>query len=294
MPRVLHVAVVGSGSAEREQLVLAEEVGRLLATRGALVVCGGLGGVMEAACRGAKSAGGTTVGILPGLDRREANAWVDVAIPTGLGEARNALVVRTADVLVAIGGEYGTLSEIALALKTGKPVVGIDTWELARRGVAATDVVRASTPAQAVERVLQLAGTEPTMSSAAPALEATISDRIRRIWQAYKNGDIDAHNGLLAEDYTAIFPDGSLHLRRPTLEEIRANPMSSYALSEVQVAPVTPDAALATYLADVEGPLHGKWTHIRWRVGEVWIQREGEWKCRSYQPTPVAPAPGKR
>ena len=157
MTRVLHVAVVGSGSAERDELVLAEEVGRLLATRGALVVCGGLGGVMEAACRGAKSVGGMTVGLLPGPDRRDANAWVDVPIPTGLGEARNALVVRAADVVIAIGGEYGTLSEIALALKTGKPVVGLETWELSRRGVPATDIVRASTPADAVERALELA-----------------------------------------------------------------------------------------------------------------------------------------
>jgi len=112
---------------------------------------------MEAACFGAKSAGGITVGILPGLDRNEANAWVDIAIPTGLGEARNALLVRAADALIAISGEYGTLSEIALALKTGKPVVGIDTWELSRRGVAATDVVRAANPAEAVERALALA-----------------------------------------------------------------------------------------------------------------------------------------
>ncbi len=152
----LYVAVVGSGASERRLDLAAEEVGRLVAARGALVVCGGLGGVMEAACRGAKAAGGRTVGILPGLDRRAANPWVDVAIPTGLGEARNALVVRTADVLIAIGGEFGTLSEIALALKTGKPVVGIDTWELARRGVPATEIVRASTPAEAVERALGL------------------------------------------------------------------------------------------------------------------------------------------
>ena len=157
MHRVLHVAVVGSGSAEREQLHLAEEVGRLLATRGALVVCGGLGGVMEAACRGAKSAGGMTVGILPGIDRSDANPWVDVAIPTGLGEARNALVVRAADVLIAIGGEYGTLSEIALALKTGKPVVGIETWDLSRRGIAAKEIVRVTTPVEAVDRALALA-----------------------------------------------------------------------------------------------------------------------------------------
>jgi len=157
MHRVLHVAVVGSGSAERDALLMAEEVGRLLATRGAIVLCGGLGGVMEAACRGAKSVGGMTVGLLPGSDRREANAWVDLAIPTGLGEARNALVVRAADVLIAIAGEFGTLSEIALALKTEKPVVGIDTWELSRGGQIATQIVRAATPAEAVDRALALA-----------------------------------------------------------------------------------------------------------------------------------------
>src|SRR5262245_64733047 len=138
-----HVAVVGGGAPDPRITTLAQEVGRLLAKNGAVVVCGGLGGVMEAACRGAKSAGGMTVGILPGLDRAEANPWVDVAIPTGLGEARNALVVRAADALIAIGGEYGTLSEIALALKTGKPVVGIDTWELSMRGEARADSVGA-------------------------------------------------------------------------------------------------------------------------------------------------------
>src|SRR5262245_26500500 len=153
----IHVAVVGAGAADARIASVAEEVGRLLASRGAVVVCGGLGGVMEAACRGAKSAGGATVGILPGLDRREANAWVDVAIPTGLGEARNALVVRAADVLIAIGGEFGTLSEIALALKTEKPVVGIGTWELSRRGEVTTQIVRAATPAEAVDRALALA-----------------------------------------------------------------------------------------------------------------------------------------
>ena len=157
MARPLHVAVVGAGSADPATAAMAEEVGSLLARAGAVLVSGGLGGVMEAACRGARSAGGTTVGILPGYERSEANAWVDVAIPTGLGEARNALVVRAADVLIAIRGEYGTLSEIALALKTGKPVVGLETWELSRRGEAATDIVRAASPADAVERALALA-----------------------------------------------------------------------------------------------------------------------------------------
>ena len=109
---------------------MAEEVGRLLARRGAVVVCGGLGGVMEAACRGASREGGTTVGVLPGLDRGAANPFVSVAVATGLGEARNALVVRAADALIAVGGAYGTLSEIALALKAGKPVIGLGTWEI--------------------------------------------------------------------------------------------------------------------------------------------------------------------
>jgi uncharacterized protein (TIGR00725 family) len=95
-----------------------------------VVVCGGLGGVMEAACRGAREAGGLTVGILPGADRAAANPFVEVAIPSGLGEARNALVVRAADALIAVGGGYGSLSEIALALKAGKRVVGLDSWDI--------------------------------------------------------------------------------------------------------------------------------------------------------------------
>jgi uncharacterized protein (TIGR00725 family) len=126
--------VVGAGEGDSP---LAEAVGRELAVRGAVVVCGGLGGVMEAACRGAKEAGGLTVGILPGTDRAAANPFVDVGIPTGLGEARNALVVRAADAVIAVGGGYGTLSEIALALKAGKRVAGLDSWEI--DGVLAVD-----------------------------------------------------------------------------------------------------------------------------------------------------------
>lgn len=130
----VYVAVVGAGEATTSEERLAEEVGTLLAQAGAVVVCGGLGGVMAAACRGALLAGGTTVGILPGADRREANQWVTVALPTGLGELRNGLLVRAADVVVAVGGEHGTLSEIALALKLGVPVVGVATWSLVRPG----------------------------------------------------------------------------------------------------------------------------------------------------------------
>ncbi len=125
-----YVAVVGPGDASREQIEAAEWIGRGLAQRSTVLVCGGLGGVMAAACRGAVSAGGLTVGILPGLDRADANAWVQVAIATGLGELRNGLVVRAADVVIAIGGAYGTLSEVALALKSGVPVVGLDTWAI--------------------------------------------------------------------------------------------------------------------------------------------------------------------
>ena len=123
-------------------------MGRELGSRGAVVVTGGLGGVMEAACRGARDAGGTTIGILPGTDRSAANPYVDVAIPSGLGEARNALVVRAADALIAIGGAYGTLSEIAFALKAGKRVVGLGTWDI--DGVDAAD-----SPEAAVETVLR-------------------------------------------------------------------------------------------------------------------------------------------
>ena len=145
------IAVVGGSAASDQERRTAEEVGRRLAVAQAMVVCGGLGGVMEAACRGAKAAGGRTLGILPGEDRRDANPWVDVAVPTGLGEARNALVVRAADAVIAVGGEYGTLSEIALALKAGKPVVGIGTWDIA-------GVVMAKDGPAAVRSVLDLLG----------------------------------------------------------------------------------------------------------------------------------------
>ena len=134
---VPYVAVVGPGEATGEQESCAEEVGRGLALAGAVLVCGGMGGVMAAACRGASEAGGTAVGILPGSDRAAANQWVSVAIPTGLGELRNGLVVRAADAVIAVGGAYGTLSEIALALKTGVPVVAVGSWQI--DGVEAVD-----------------------------------------------------------------------------------------------------------------------------------------------------------
>jgi len=125
-----YVAVVGPAEATADEVATAEAVGAGLARQGATVVTGGRGGVMAAACRGAVESGGTTVGILPGASREEANQWVTVAIPTGLGELRNGLVVRAADVVIAVGGAYGTLSEIALALKTGTPVIGVGSWEI--------------------------------------------------------------------------------------------------------------------------------------------------------------------
>jgi uncharacterized protein (TIGR00725 family) len=129
------IAVIGTGAdASAAELAEAEEAGAAIAAAGATLICGGLGGVMEAACRGARSRGGMTVGILPGSDRSDANGWVVLALPTGLGEARNALVAGAADAVVAIGGGWGTLTEIGFALRAGKPVLGVGTWQLERDG----------------------------------------------------------------------------------------------------------------------------------------------------------------
>lgn len=145
-----YIAVIGSGSATPEEQRIAREVGAAVAAAGAVLVCGGGGGVMEAACRGAKSAGGTTIGILPGSDRTDANPFVDFAVATGLGEVRNTIVATCADAVIAVGGEFGTLSEIAFALRAGKKVVGIDTWELGGRGGGLAGIVRAEDAATAV------------------------------------------------------------------------------------------------------------------------------------------------
>jgi len=143
---VIQVSVIGSGS-EHEQN--AEEVGRLLAERGATVVTGGLGEVMAAAARGAKQAGGTTIGILPGESRAQANEWIDHAVVTGMGHARNLAVVASGDAVIAVGGRYGTLAEIGLALTLGRPVVVLEP------GWQADGTLRATTPAQAVELALE-------------------------------------------------------------------------------------------------------------------------------------------
>jgi uncharacterized protein (TIGR00725 family) len=124
------IAVIGGRRTAKPLLREAEEVGRLIAQKGAILLCGGLGGVMEAASKGAKSGGGITVGILPQNDSEDANSYIDIPLATGLGIGRNMIIARSADALIAIGGEYGTLSEIAFALQMGKPVVGIKTWDI--------------------------------------------------------------------------------------------------------------------------------------------------------------------
>lgn len=136
-PSQIYVAVVGASRARKEDLEQAHAAGRRLAELGAIVVTGGRGGVMEAASRGAKEGGGTTVGILPGLERADANDHLDIALPTGLGEMRNALVARAAQAVVAVGGAWGTLAEIAFARAAGTPVYGVGSWELGEDGVIA-------------------------------------------------------------------------------------------------------------------------------------------------------------
>ena len=146
------IGVIGGDSPPQTALPLAEDAGREIARRGHVLVCGGRGGVMEAACRGAREAGGHTIGILSGPDRGDANAYVEFPIVTNLGYARNAVVALSADALIAVDGSYGTLSEIALALVYGKPVIGLATWHISDdAGVEDKGIVRAGSPAEAVE-----------------------------------------------------------------------------------------------------------------------------------------------
>ena len=141
------IAVIGSGSCDKEIYGIAEEVGRLIARKGAILVTGGLGGVMEAASKGAKEAGGITVGILPGFSKEEANNYVTVPVITGLSHARNIIIARSADALIAVSGEYGTLSEIAVALKLGKPVAGIKSWDNIE------GVIKVNSPEEAIRKI---------------------------------------------------------------------------------------------------------------------------------------------
>jgi uncharacterized protein (TIGR00725 family) len=155
--RKLIIAVIGGGQCSFEEALLAEAVGRELARRGAIVVCGGLGGIMEAACHGAAIESGLTIGILPGDDPSTANPYVHIPIATGVGFARNIAVVKSAQAVIAIDGDYGTLTEIAFALKSGIPVIGLKTWSMSRNGQEDKSIIRADDAVDAVEKAVSLA-----------------------------------------------------------------------------------------------------------------------------------------
>ena len=150
------VAVIGGSNCSPEEARLAEEIGRELARQGAILVCGGLGGVMAAACKGVSSEGGVTIGILPGGSRQAANPYVQIPIVTNLGEARNVIVIKSAQAVIAIDGSYGTLSEIAHALQNGIPVIGLNTWSLSRGDQPDNSIILAQNPADAVSKALAL------------------------------------------------------------------------------------------------------------------------------------------
>ncbi len=149
--RPVRITVVGAGCCDRDTASIAERVGDGIARRGGVLICGGLGGAMEAAARGAREAGGLTVGILPGTRADDANPYIEVPIPTGMGEARNVINVRAADAVIAVAGSHGTLSEIALAIKMGIPVVAVSAW------TELTNVVHAGSPDEAVATAFELA-----------------------------------------------------------------------------------------------------------------------------------------
>lgn len=150
------IAVIGGGDCSAQVSRLAEEVGREIARNGAIVVCGGLGGVMEAACKGASDEGGLTIGLLPGDIRRAANPYVQIPIVTGIGYARNVAVVKSARAVIAIDGSYGTLSEIGHALQSGIPVIGLNTWSLSMDGQADNSIITAASPKEAVNKAIEL------------------------------------------------------------------------------------------------------------------------------------------
>jgi uncharacterized protein (TIGR00725 family) len=150
--RQLRIGVLGPGEATARTRALAEEIGTEIARRGAVLICGGLGGAMEAAARGAKMADGLTIGVLPGTNADDANPYIDIPLVTGMGEARNVVVVRSADAVIAIAGAFGTLSEIAFALKLGVPVIGLGTWQVCAPDGTIPPIIQASSAADAVAK----------------------------------------------------------------------------------------------------------------------------------------------
>jgi len=157
MKELMPIAVIGAGQCTRREAKLAEEVGRRLAHAGAVLICGGLGGVMEAASRGANEAGGLTVGILPGENPKQANLYVKLSIASGVGHARNLAVAKSARAVIAVGGGFGTLSEIAYALQSNIPVIGLNTWSLVKNGKPHDVIIDAKDAAEAVALALELA-----------------------------------------------------------------------------------------------------------------------------------------
>lgn len=153
------ISVIGGENSPEDALRLAEEVGRELGKRGVTVCCGGGGGVMEAVCRGARSSGGHTIGIMPGRDASQSppNPWVEFPVFTGIGYARNSSVVLTGEAVIAVDGSYGTLSEIAFALIHDVPLVGLDTWDFDYHGHDAEKIVRVATPQEAVAKAIEMA-----------------------------------------------------------------------------------------------------------------------------------------
>ena len=151
------IAVIGGNQPTPEEAEVAEEIGRELAKNGAILVCGGLGGVMEAASNGASAEGGITIGILPGDNRKAANPYIQIPIVTGMGYARNVVVVKSAQAVIAIGGSYGTLTEIGHALQNGIPVIGLNTWSISRNDEPDNSIIPAESPAEAVRKALELA-----------------------------------------------------------------------------------------------------------------------------------------
>lgn len=149
------VAVIGGAQCTRAEAEMAEEIGRRLALEGIDIVCGGRGGIMEAVCKGAFEAGGRTIGILPGRDDAEANSYMSIVIPTSLGESRNVIVATAGEVVIAVAGSYGTLSEIAFALKRGKVVIGLDTWEAVRGKGEEAGIRKASSVEEVVAITLE-------------------------------------------------------------------------------------------------------------------------------------------
>jgi uncharacterized protein (TIGR00725 family) len=150
--RGIMVAVIGARQCDKRIFDLAYQAGRALAVHGYTLICGGLGGVMEASCKGAKSAGGRTIGILPGTDPADANPYIDIPIATGLGAARNLIIIHSARVVLAVDGSYGTLSELAFALQLNKPVVGLETWDVSDK------IIQVTTWQDAVDKINALAG----------------------------------------------------------------------------------------------------------------------------------------